>query len=525
MGRLFWKFFLSILLAQLAATIGIGGTVWLRDQARNRNGDATLDVGPPGMIMLDAARATLKHAGAAGLRELALGSRRMRLFILDEQGHELLGRSVPAKLREEVTRSLAGDNNARAVARLTGPDGRNYIAFASRIPRSAPDAILQDGLRVDVGPGGPGGIGAMAGIGAGAGGQGQRQGQGQGQAQGQGRGFGPDAGPGPGPGMGGPMGGPMGGGGFGLPPHVRLWLGIGAATLASLLFAALLAWYFSRPIRALRSAFESAAAGDLAPKFAHTRFSMGSDELAELGHDFDRMSAQLRALMDGQRRLLHDVSHELRSPLARLQAAIGLAHQQPDKIQPSLERIERESVRMDRLVGELLTLSRLEASTAPPADEAVDLVEMVDQIADDARFEAGARVQVHAPAPVTVRGTPDLLWSAVENIVRNAVKHGGADGEVDVDVHPDGGKVLIEVLDRGPGIAAEHLGDIFEPFFRSNPSMNHVDGHGLGLAIAKRVVETHGGQITAANRIGGGLRVTIALPLAATDLQRDARAA
>jgi two-component system OmpR family sensor kinase len=506
MGRLFWKFFLSILLAQVAATIGIGGTVWLRDQARNRNGDATLDVGPPGIIMLDAARATLKHAGAAG--------RRMRLFILDEQGRELLGRSVPTRLREEVTRSLAGDNNARAVARLTGPDGRNYIAFASRIPRSAPDAILQDGLRVDVGPGG---IGAMADSG-GAGVRGQ--GQGQGQEQGKGRGFGPDAGPGPGPGMGGPMGG-----GFGLPPHVRLWLGIVAATLASLLFAALLAWYFSRPIRALRSAFESAAAGDLAPKFAHTKFSMGSDELAELGHDFDRMSAQLRALMDGQRRLLHDVSHELRSPLARLQAAIGLAHQQPDKIQPSLERIERESVRMDRLVGELLTLSRLEASTVPPADESVDLVEMVDQIADDARFEAGARVQVHAPAPVTVRGTPDLLWSAVENIVRNAVKHGGADGEVDVDVHLDDDKVLIEVLDRGPGIAAEHLGDIFEPFFRSNPTMNHVDGHGLGLAIAKRVVETHGGQIAAANRIGGGLRVTISLPLAAQDPPCDEQAA
>ena len=485
MGRLFWKFFLCILLAQGAATVGIGGTVWLRDQARNRNGDATLDVGPPGMVMLDAARATLKHGGVGALRELAQNSRRMRLFVLDEQGHELLGRPVPAKLRTEVTRSLESDGQGHAVARMTGPDGRNYVAFASRVPRSAPDAILQDALRVEAGQPAPGGM------------PGERA---------------TDRTQGPRPGMGPGMGGPMGG--FGLPPHVRLWLGIVAATLASLLFAALLAWYFSRPIRALRSAFESAAAGDLAPKFAHAGRSVGGDELAELGHDFDRMSAQLRALMDGQRRLLHDVSHELRSPLARLQAAIGLAHQQPDKIKPTLERIERESVRMDRLVGELLTLSRLEASTAPPAREAVDLVEMVDQIADDARFEAGAPIKVHAPDPVTVSGAPDLLWSAVENIVRNAVKHGGAGSEVDVELHAQAGEVQVEVLDRGPGIAAEHLGEIFEPFFRSHPTMNNVDGHGLGLAIAKRVVETHGGRITAANRIGGGLKVTISLPLA-----------
>jgi len=490
MGRLFWKFFLSILLAQVAATIGIGGTVWLRDQARQRNGDATLDVGPPGMIMLDAAKATLAHGGVGGLRDLAAGSRRMRLFVLDDKGRELLGRSVPAKLRAEVERSLAGDDQAHAVARLTAPDGRGYVVFASRIPRNPSETLLQDVARAEAGavvPGGPGGMGD------GGPGAMQRPGPGMG-----------------GPGMGGPMHGPMGGWGG---PMGR-WLPIVFATLASLLFAVLLAWYFSRPIRALRSAFESAAAGDLAPKFSDKKMSMGGDELAELGHDFDRMSAQLRALMDGQRRLLHDVSHELRSPLARLQAAIGLAHQQPDKIQPSLERIERESVRMDRLVGELLTLSRLEAATLLPACEPVDLVEMVDQVADDARFEAGARIDVHAPVPVTVRGAPDLLWSAVENIVRNAVKHGGASGEVEVELHPEADQVHIDVLDRGPGILDAHLGEIFEPFFRSNPARNNVDGHGLGLAIAKRVVETHGGRITAANRSGGGLRVTISLPLA-----------
>jgi two-component system, OmpR family, sensor kinase len=493
MGRLFWKFFLSILLAQVAATIGIGGTIWLRDQARHRNMEPTLDVGPPAVIMLDAAAATLRHGGVDGLRELAANSRRMRLYVLDAQGHELLGRTVPAKLREQVERDLeGGPQAAHAVARLTAPDGRRYLAFASRVPGPYP------GTGGDMPkPGFAGGAGAGAGAGVGTL-PGERMPSRD--ASGYGAGRGPE---------------PGAGGGF-LPPefgrHVGRWLAIVAATLASFLFAALLAWYFSRPIRALRGAFESAAAGDLAPKFADTKMAVGGDELAELGHDFDRMSARLRALMEGQRRLLHDVSHELRSPLARLQAAIGLAHQQPDKIQASLERIERESMRMDRLVGELLTLSRLEAASAPPAVEHVDLVEMVDQIADDARFEAGVRIDVDAPIPVTVLGAPDLLWSAVENIVRNAVKHGGADGAVDVALHPEDGQVHIEVLDRGPGIAEEHLGRIFDPFFRSNPTQNNVDGHGLGLAIAKRVVETHGGRITAANRAGGGLRVTITLP-------------
>jgi signal transduction histidine kinase len=503
MGRLFWKFFLSILLAQVAATIGIGGTVWLRDQARHRNTEPTLDVGPPAVIMLDAATATLRYGGIEGLRELAANSRRVRLYVLDEQGRELLGRTVPVKLREQVERDLlAGPQSLHAVARLTAPDGRRYLAFASRVPGPYP------GLGGEMPkPGFAGGAGAGAGAGVGTP-PGPRIASRDAGGYGAGRGTGPGLGPGLGP------RGP--GGGFGLPPefgrHVGRWLPIVAATLASFLFAALLAWYFSRPIRALRGAFESAAAGDLAPKFAETKMAVGGDELAELGQDFDRMSAQLRALMEGQRRLLHDVSHELRSPLARLQAAIGLAHQQPEKIRASLDRIERESVRMDRLVGELLTLSRLDAASKPPAMESVDLVEMVDQIADDARFEAGARIDVDAPVPVTVRGAPDLLWSAVENIVRNAVKHGGADGAVDVALHPEDGSVHIEVLDRGPGIAEEDMGRIFDPFFRSNPSQNNVDGHGLGLAIAKRVVETHGGRITAANRAGGGLRVTITLP-------------
>jgi two-component system OmpR family sensor kinase len=491
MGRLFWKFFLSILLAQVAATASIGGTIWLRDQARQRSNEPTLDLGPPAIIMLDAAAATLKLAGPDGLRELAATSRRIRLYVLDEQGHEILDRPVPQQLREEVERNVEDGGPTHAVARLTGPDGRRYLVFASRVPRTIPL-----GTALEVASAGAG-IGA---VGRGPGGPLPRSDGAGGPAATAHAGENPSGRP---PGFG---------------RRIGPWLPIVAGTLASLLFAALLAWYFSRPIRALRSAFEAASAGDLAPRFADSKPGVTGDELAELGHDFDRMSARLRTLMEGQRRLLHDVSHELRSPLARLQAAIGLAHQRPDRIGASLERIEREGVRMDRLVGELLTLSRLEATgTAPPdaASEPVDLVELVDQIADDARFEAGARVEVTAPEPLATHGSPDLLWSAVENIVRNAVKHGGSDGRVDILLRGEAGVVHIDVLDNGPGIAPEHLQDIFEPFFRSNPAANNVDGHGLGLAIAKRVVENHGGAIAAANRPEGGLRVTISLPRAA----------
>jgi two-component system OmpR family sensor kinase len=285
-------------------------------------------------------------------------------------------------------------------------------------------------------------------------------------------------------------------------------------TLASLLFAALLAWYFSRPIRALRGAFEAAASGDLAPRFGAAGRGRG-DELADLGHDFDRMSGRLRALLDNQRRLLHDVSHELRSPLARLQAAIGLAHQQPDKLDVSLARIERESVRMDQLVGELLTLARLETAAALPALDDIGIADMVAEIGADAAFEAasqGRRVTVAGTTAAQVRGAPDLLWRAIDNVVRNAIKHSPRGGVVEIVLGDAAGQALLRVRDRGPGVDSADLDTIFEPFYRSHPGAANLDGHGLGLAIARRVIDAHGGTITAANRDGGGLDVTIALP-------------
>ncbi|MCE3606321.1 ATP-binding protein [Massilia sp. P8910] len=475
MGRLFWKFFLSILLAQLAATIGVGTVFWLRDQARAQaaidSPRATgIDTAPSAEFMIDSAAATLKFGGSAALRELVSGSTRHSIFVIDANGREMLGRTVTPALRAQAERMLAHPARHNVVRTLTAPDGAHFLVFVRWLDQRGPGGGPPEGRLPPP------------------------------------RGFGD----GPRPGAPGDQGGP--------PPnrHLLPYITMTGATLASLLFAALLAWYFSRPIRALRGAFEAAAGGDLSPRFAAVTGVRG-DELNDLGRDFDRMSAQLRALMDGQRRLLHDVSHELRSPLARLQAAIGLAHQQPDKIGASLERIERESVRMDKLVGELLTLSRLEVSAALPRYEDIPLMDLIDEIVADARFEAeqcGRRIVLSGQAIVTVRGAPDLLWSAIENVIRNAIKHSGEGGLIEIGISADANRLQLSVCDRGPGVAQEDLTSIFQPFFRSNATSNNVDGHGLGLAIAQRVIDAHRGTIQASNREGGGLRVDIMLPLA-----------
>lgn len=299
----------------------------------------------------------------------------------------------------------------------------------------------------------------------------------------------------------------------GAPPSPLLPISIGI--LASLGFSALLAWYLAKPIRHLRGAFDAAAVGKLDTRIG-PRMGQRRDEIADLGRDFDRMAQQLQILVGSQRRLLHDVSHELRSPLARLQAAIGLARQQPQKLDASLDRIERESGRLDELVGELLTLSRLEAGMSGAADEEVDLVELVASIADDARFEAeasGRQVQFSGEGAAIVKVRAELLHRAFENVIRNAVKYTRENTTVEVKIErraaPD--RLIVTVADRGPGIPESDLQAVFEPFFRGETGVATA-GFGLGLAIARRAIEAHGGSVRALNRPGGGLRVEIALP-------------
>jgi len=296
-----------------------------------------------------------------------------------------------------------------------------------------------------------------------------------------------------------------------LPPVMPLLAG----GVVSLFFAALLAWYFSTPIRKLRSAFEAVANGHLDVRLVSV---MGNrrDELSDLGRDFDSMVHRLQQLMDGQRRVLHDVSHELRSPLARLQAAIGLARQQPERAEDSMMRIEREAVRMDTLVSELLTLSRLEAGMAGKLDDAVDLNELASNVVEDARFEAeanGCRIEFEENRQAVVRGNAELLHRAVENVVRNAVKHSPSGGLIVINMQKNDNQTIgITVSDEGSGVPEADVLSIFKPFFRSDQTKTS-DGHGLGLAISHHIVSAHQGSILANNRADGGLCITITLPV------------
>lgn len=285
--------------------------------------------------------------------------------------------------------------------------------------------------------------------------------------------------------------------------------------LASVLVAAALARHFSRPIASLRRAFDAAAAGDLGVR-VYPSMADRHDELTDLGRAFDHMSERLQALMDGQRQLLHDVSHELRSPLARLQAAIDIARQQPDRSEAALQRVEKESRQMDVLVGELLTLSRLETGTGGLRIEAIDLRELLHDVVTDAGFEGRVRdvqVALRNHCPVLVEADGPLLYRAVENVVRNAVNYSPSGARVDVDMSFDDtqGTVVLLICDQGPGVRAGDLAAIFQPFFRGNQARETV-GYGLGLAIARRVVEALHGTISACNRDEGGLCVEIRLP-------------
>ncbi|WP_153111190.1 sensor histidine kinase [Propionivibrio limicola] len=310
-----------------------------------------------------------------------------------------------------------------------------------------------------------------------------------------------------------------------------------AGALVSLIFAALLAIYISRPIQRLRQALQAGANGQLTPGLSD---AMGKrrDELADLGHDFDRMAQHLAQLMEGQRSLLFDVSHELRAPLARLQAVIGLARQQPEALDNLLTRLEHESQRMDRLLSELLTLSRLESGMVGPRNEAVDLAELLVDVVDDAAPEArqaDCTIDLQTCDGALVHADPEMLHRLFDNLLRNALKHATSGKWVGMTVRPtlpaagtEAGEIVVCVEDRGPGVPDNELGRLFTPFYRGQhaaavtPENGHAHGHGLGLAIARQIAENHHGRIEAENRPGGGFRVTVTLPrLEASDNAAD----
>jgi two-component system sensor histidine kinase CpxA len=286
------------------------------------------------------------------------------------------------------------------------------------------------------------------------------------------------------------------------------------AILAAALTSALLARYLSSPIARVQKATRSLAAGALDARVGGP-LNRRKDEVGTLARDFDTMAERIQALLTDKETLLRDVSHELRSPLARMRVALALAQRRADgAAQPDLARIEREAERLDGLVGQVMTLTRLRTATEPRR-ELLHLDQIVADVLDDARFEHPARcIELTARMAVEVLGDAAGIKSAVENVVRNALVY--ADGShIEVRVEAADGTARVRVLDRGPGVPSEELKRIFEPFYRTDKSRAHqTDGQGIGLAITARVMELHGGSVQALNRTGGGLEVVLTLPAA-----------
>lgn len=290
-----------------------------------------------------------------------------------------------------------------------------------------------------------------------------------------------------------------------------------SGVVSSLLASLALAWYLTKPLRQLHWGVDRVAAGRFDTRI-RTLMGRRSDEIVDLADRFDRMTEQLQQLTEARTRLFHDLSHELRSPLGRMRAAMGLLRQDPSEAGAMVERIDREIERLDGLVNELLTLHRLEAGASHQRNDHIDLIELLQGIAEDASFEAasaGRRLVLQAPGRFVAQVDGELLYRAFENVVRNAIKFTAPDTAVEVSasVITDevGRRLKVSVADRGPGASDALLKAMFDPFVRGDNGTQGV-GHGLGLAIARRAVRAHGGDIAARRREGGGLVIDIVLP-------------
>jgi two-component system sensor histidine kinase CpxA len=225
----------------------------------------------------------------------------------------------------------------------------------------------------------------------------------------------------------------------------------------------------------------------------------------------------LRALLESHRELLRDVSHELRSPLARLQIALGLARRPNANLEQEFDRIEQETGRLDELIGEILSLSRLDDPARRLSAEAVNLEELLETLIDNARVEAeprSIRIQLHAPGAPSIEGDRELLFRALENVLRNAVRFSPDGAVVELAVERTEQEAVIRVTDHGPGVPPASLERIFEPFFCVAQARDRDSGgYGIGLAITARVAALHGGSVGARNNPDGGLQVAMHLPL------------
>ncbi len=293
------------------------------------------------------------------------------------------------------------------------------------------------------------------------------------------------------------------------------YLRYGGLLLTALLLCWALARYLSSPIGKLRRATQKLADGDLSARVAD-QVGNRRDELASLAKDFDLMAERIESLVTSQQRLSRDVSHELRSPLARMNVALEIAKQKMNgDAAPQLARIEAESQRLNDMISRLLTLSKLETGSKDFDRREMNFKSLVEQVAADADFEANAKgksVKVVTAAECKIAGSDSLIRSAVENVLRNAVRYTTMGTSVEISLSNGGGRTLLKVVDHGGGVPEAELKNLFRPFYRVGEARDRGSGGtGLGLAIAEQAIIAHNGTITASNT-SDGLMVEITLP-------------
>lgn len=438
MGKLFWRFLLAFWGCLIIASLLAVGSLKLFEQVSQ---DTVLAEGPRARLLLNTAQVILQLQGPDELIEFlgraeGRSGRLLPVYAVDAQGREVLGRDIPSNLALNAD-GEAGEGKLTAIS----PDGQSWTVFVLKQPH-------HHGSKFDQGahskrPGG--GIGLLVGL-----------------------------------------------------PPIAIVL---VAAMAGLLFAVVLAYTYSRPFTRLKEGFASVAKGNLKTRLVKGKPS--KDELGELLQGFDGMASELDRQITQQKALLHDVSHELRSPLARLSLAAGLLRQSPAQLEVGLERIERETERLDHLIGQLLKLSRLESDAWQVELAPTDLIELLENVLMDAQFEAEQKavllVAEQMPKACPLVGNADAIHSALENVIRNAIRHTPTNGRVTIAVLQTPDLVEVSVQDEGGGLDDAVLPKLFEPFFKQGKHK----GHGLGLAIVKKAVQLHGGSVSAVNREKG----------------------
>ena len=298
-------------------------------------------------------------------------------------------------------------------------------------------------------------------------------------------------------------------------PGDILWT-LKLGTIFSAIICLLIAHYLTKPIERLRDATHELARGNLD---IHVGKNLGRrrDEIADLMRDFDTMAAELRKQIESERNLLGGVSHELRSPIARIRLALTLArHADASEREEMLDRIEQDTIQLDSMLEQILTVSRLESGQIKPKFEPLSLNDLIEDVLDDAKFEAAATnttISFAAVGEVEVHGDPGMLRSAIENVVRNAIFYSGEGGRIEVQLAANDTSAAVTVRDNGPGVPEEKLKLIFDPFYRVDDSRGTTTGGmGLGLALADNAMRAHDGGIMAGNVKPHGLSVTLAMP-------------